>query len=67
MRRRVAVHKDSGKAAGVVIGQVAVLRVCRAPARGLLQLAAPDEEERNDDEEGDTQQRYHHVHGVGTP
>lgn len=67
MRRRVTVHKDSGKAAGVAIGQVAVLRVRRPPARGLLQLAAPDEEERNDDEEGYTQQRYHHVHGVSTP
>lgn len=66
MWRRVPVHKDSGKATSVAIGQVAVLRVCWPPACGFLQLAAPDKEERNDNEKGYTQQRYHHVHGIGT-
>lgn len=67
MRRGVTVNEDSGKAASVAVGQVSVLCVRRTAARGLLQLATPDQEERNDDEEGYTQQRDHHVHGVGAP
>lgn len=67
MRRGVAVNEDSGKAASVAVSQVSVLRVRRTAARGLLHLAAPDQEERNDDEKGYTQQRDHHIHGVGAP
>ncbi len=48
-------HQDAREAAGVPVSQIAVLGVGRTPARGLLQLTAPDEEERNDDEKSHAQ------------